>query len=73
MKTTDLQHRDHPWLGRMVEDTATGRRGRLRAVAPDGEEPTPVAWLLPEGGGREWTTPLSRLANPEPITPDSSP
>ncbi|MET9448921.1 hypothetical protein [Streptomyces cinerochromogenes] len=31
--TNSLLHRDHRWIGRTVEDTATGRRGVLRAVA----------------------------------------
>jgi hypothetical protein len=64
-----MLHRDHPWLGRTVEDTTTGRRGILRAIAPDGDRPQPVAWLLPEGGGTEWTTDPDALANPAPITP----
>ncbi|MFH9044807.1 hypothetical protein ACH4FA_36570 [Streptomyces sp. NPDC017966] len=46
-----MLHRDHPWLGRAVTDTATGRRGTLRAIAPDGDKPRPVAWLQPPGGG----------------------
>ncbi|KES02993.1 hypothetical protein BU52_32930 [Streptomyces toyocaensis] len=28
----------------------------LRAIAPDGDAPEPAAWLIPEGGGTEWTT-----------------
>lgn len=66
-----LQHRDHKWLGREVEDTATGRRGILRAIAPDVNKPRPVAWLQPEGGGTEWTTEPGSLANPAPLTPDT--
>ncbi|MFF8732769.1 hypothetical protein ACF073_40845 [Streptomyces sp. NPDC015171] len=68
-----LLHRDHPWIGRNVEDTATGRRGILRAVAPAPDTKRPVAWLAPTGGGTEWTTSLGALANPEPITPDTHP
>lgn len=69
---TGLLHRDHPWIGRNVEDTATGRRGTLRAIAPDSTKPRPlVAWLLPEGGGIEWTTDPGSLANPAPITPET--
>ncbi|OKJ19409.1 hypothetical protein AMK23_34570 [Streptomyces sp. CB02130] len=68
-----LLHRDHPWLGRSVEDTRTQRRGMLRAIAPDGDKPTPVAWLLPVGGGMEWTTAPENLARPERITPVSPP
>jgi len=68
-----LLHREHRWIGQEVEDTATGRRGVLRALAPDGDKPRPVAWLLPEGGGMEWTTDPGALANPAPRTPDSQP
>ncbi|MFJ3310482.1 hypothetical protein ACIPSA_47460 [Streptomyces sp. NPDC086549] len=70
---SSLLHRDHRWIGREVEDTATGRRGILRAIAPDGDKPRPVAWLRPEGGGTEWTTDPGSLANPAPLTPDSHP
>ncbi|SEB30752.1 hypothetical protein SAMN04490357_0073 [Streptomyces misionensis] len=35
-----LLHRTHPWIGRAVTDTATGRRGTLRAVAPSTRSPT---------------------------------
>ncbi|AKN75016.1 hypothetical protein QR97_39770 [Streptomyces sp. PBH53] len=68
-----LLHHAHPWIGRTVEDTATGRRGVLRAVAPDPETSRPVAWLAPAGGGTEWTTALGAVANPAPITPDTHP
>ncbi|MGW7362420.1 hypothetical protein ACWGI8_03095 [Streptomyces sp. NPDC054841] len=68
-----LGHRSHRWLGREVTDTATGRRGILRAIAPDGSRPKPVAWLSPAGGGREWTTAPSSLADPAPLIPDSHP
>ncbi|CUW33441.1 MULTISPECIES: hypothetical protein [Streptomyces] len=71
--TGSLLHRDHRWLGREVEDIATGRRGTLRAIAPDGDKPRPVAWLIPPGGGTEWTTDPAALANPAPVTPDTSP
>ncbi|MFC9730718.1 hypothetical protein ACFWGM_08885 [Streptomyces roseolus] len=65
-----LLHHPHPWLGREVEDTATGRRGILRAVTPEGHDPRPKAWLLPPGGGTEWTTDVSALT---PITPVTRP
>ncbi|MER6332625.1 hypothetical protein ABT298_25515 [Streptomyces sp. NPDC001034] len=68
-----LLHRAHPWIGRTVEDTATGCRGILWALAPDGDDPRPVAWLSPLGGGREWTTEPDALADPAPITPESRP
>ncbi|QKW47883.1 hypothetical protein HUT09_35745 (plasmid) [Streptomyces microflavus] len=68
-----LLHRDHPWLGRSVEDTESQRRGTLRAIAPDVDKPMLVAWLLPVGGGVEWTTAPGALAHPERITPDSLP
>ncbi|MET9208252.1 hypothetical protein ABZW38_24285 [Streptomyces bacillaris] len=68
-----MLHHEHPWLGRRVEDTRTQRVGVLRAIAPDGDEPAPVAWLLPPHGGVEWTTAPDALARPEPITPDSLP
>lgn len=66
-----MLHDDHPWLGREVEDTKTGRRGTLRAIAPEGTKARPVAWLIPSGGGMEWTTDPTALANPAPITPDT--
>ncbi|MFD4392621.1 hypothetical protein [Streptomyces sp. NPDC058495] len=68
-----LLHCPHRWLGRDVEDTMTGRRGILRAVAPEGDDPSPKAWLLPAGGGTEWTTDVSALADPAPITPATHP
>jgi hypothetical protein len=64
-----MLHRDHPWMGREVEDTATGRRGVLRAIAPDGDSTESVAWLAPAGGGTEWTTSPRALSNPAPIAP----
>jgi len=67
----NLLHCAHPWIGRDVEDTVTGKRGTLRAIAPDGDKPRPVAWLLPPGGGTEWTTDPKALANPAPVTSDS--
>ncbi|MGW2952853.1 hypothetical protein [Streptomyces eurythermus] len=70
---TGLLHHSHPWTGREVEDTLTGRRGILRALAPDGDSPRPVAWLRPPGGGTEWTTGPEALANPAPITPHTRP
>lgn len=66
-----LLHCDHKWLGREVEDTETGRRGILRAIAPDVDRPRPVAWLMPQGGGMEWTTDPGALAHPAPRTPDA--
>jgi hypothetical protein len=68
-----LFHSDYPWLGRDVEDTVTGRRGTLRAIAPDVDKPHPVAWLLPPGGGTEWTTDPRALTDPAPITPGTPP
>lgn len=68
MTTETLQHRSHEWLGRVVEDTATGRTGTLRAIAPDTDNPRPLAWLAPVGGGREWTTAPAALAEPAPDT-----
>ncbi|MFB7032205.1 MULTISPECIES: hypothetical protein [unclassified Streptomyces] len=64
-------HREHCWIGREVEDTATGRRGILHAIAPDTDENTPVAWLRPIGGGTEWTTYPTALANPATLTPNT--
>ncbi|MEU9752238.1 hypothetical protein AB0D90_03760 [Streptomyces althioticus] len=68
-----LLHQPHPWIGRTVTDTATGRRGTLRAVAPEPRSVQPVAWLHPHGGGPEWTTDLDALTDPAPITPDTTP
>ena len=68
-----LMHRPPPGIGRDVADAATGRRGTLRAIAPDVDQTRPVAWLLPAGGGMEWTTDPGALANPAPITPDTHP
>lgn len=68
-----LLHRDHPRLGRIVEDTTTGRRGILRAIAPGGDRPQPVTWLIPVGGGTEGTTDPDTLANPAPNTPVTHP
>ncbi|MGW4781464.1 hypothetical protein ACWEPA_33000 [Streptomyces filamentosus] len=64
-------HQKHRWLGREVEDTVTGRRGILTAVAPDPADPRarPLAWLRPLGGGTEWTTTPAALASPSPLTP----
>ncbi|WP_243762187.1 hypothetical protein [Streptomyces sp. Tu 3180] len=60
-----MLHERHRLLGRLVRDTVSGRTGVLRAVAPDGDAPKPVAWLIPRGGGIEWTTPLRAI---EPVT-----
>ncbi|MEU9774543.1 hypothetical protein [Streptomyces sp. NPDC047968] len=68
-----LFHSDHPWIGWDVEDGVTGRRGILRAIAPDGDSLRPAAWLLPHGGGIEWTTDPAALANPVPPAPDARP
>ncbi|MFI1507583.1 hypothetical protein [Streptomyces sp. NPDC020597] len=68
-----LLHREHPWIGREVEDTATGRRGVLRAIAPDLNGTRALAWLRPATGGMEWTTNPSALDNPAPVTADSHP
>lgn len=56
-------------VGKRVRDSA-GRVGILRAVLRDWEDPAdlpgerrkrPVAFLWPEGGGREWTVPPSAV------------
>ncbi|MCC5474546.1 hypothetical protein [Streptomyces barringtoniae] len=73
MTATGLMHRSHPWLGHMVTDSATGRRGILRAIAPEGTTPAPVAWLAPRRGGIEWTTAPEYLTDPTPIAPTSRP
>ncbi|WP_042424497.1 hypothetical protein [Streptacidiphilus anmyonensis] len=55
-------HHRHPLLGRTVEDTATGRTGTLRAVMDTqlignhGTRTVKLAYVLPPGGGVEWTT-----------------
>ncbi|MEU9440794.1 hypothetical protein AB0D42_07675 [Streptomyces sp. NPDC048304] len=69
MTSTGLMHRSHPWLGQLVTDSASGRRGILRALAPEGTALTPVAWLAPPRGGIEWTTAPENLTDPMPITP----
>lgn len=71
--STGLMHRSHPWLGHLVTDSATGRRGILRAIAPEGTAPAPVAWLAPRRGGIEWTTAPENLTDPTPITPADRP
>lgn len=58
-------------MGREVTDTATGRRGILKALAPDGNRPRLLAWLRPAGGGTEWTTDPGALDDPAPLTPDT--
>lgn len=68
-----LMHRSHPWLGREVTDTATGRTGVLRAIAPDVDQPRLVAWLAPVGGGKEWTTDPRALGSPAQVSPDTHP
>ncbi|MEU9476146.1 hypothetical protein [Streptomyces sp. NPDC048191] len=69
MTSTGLMHRSHPWLGHLVTDSATGRRGILRAIAPEDTGPAPVAWLAPRRGGIEWTTAPENLTDPTPIVP----
>ncbi|MFC9259330.1 hypothetical protein ACFRFJ_21235 [Streptomyces hydrogenans] len=68
-----MLHRPHRWIGREVEDTATGRRGVLTAIAPDTDDSRPMAWLRPAGGGTEWTTDPAALARPTPVTPSTHP
>ncbi|WP_181788956.1 hypothetical protein [Streptomyces phytophilus] len=64
-----LGHERHPLLGKLVLDRTSGRTGVLRAICPEPEThrvwSTPVlrqvagprmAWLVPVGGGVEWTT-----------------
>ncbi|MEU5163837.1 hypothetical protein AB0G74_30075 [Streptomyces sp. NPDC020875] len=69
-----LLHHDHPWLGLDVEDTAIGRRGTLRAIAPDSDQRSRVvAWLHPPGGGTEWTTDPDSLTDLAPVTPGTRP
>lgn len=73
--------RPRPPLGALVRDELKGRIGVLMAygaygscgAGTDGEEPeTPrpgaptLAYLRPEGGGREWTAPPDAIA---PLTP----
>lgn len=64
MSTTSMLHEPHRLIGRLVRDTLSGRIGLLRAIAPDGDAPEPAAWLIPEGGGTEWTTPPQSI---EPV------
>ncbi|CAL9334044.1 hypothetical protein SUDANB146_06374 [Streptomyces sp. enrichment culture] len=65
MTTTSMLHTRHRLIGHLVYDTVSARSGVLRAVAPDGDAPKPVAWLIPVGGGIEWTTPVRAI---EPVT-----
>ncbi|MFW6690877.1 hypothetical protein [Streptomyces sp. MAR4 CNX-425] len=64
-----LGHERHPLLGKLVLDRTSGRTGVLRAICPEPETrsawsaPAPrqtagprMAWLVPVGGGVEWTT-----------------
>lgn len=64
-----LGHERHPLLGKLVVDRASGREGVLRAICPEPEAPAAwmspalrpgsgprMAWLVPAGGGVEWTT-----------------
>ncbi|GAA0379900.1 hypothetical protein [Streptomyces blastmyceticus] len=63
-----LGHREHPLLGRLIVDTATGRTGILRAIAPEqvegirGSRMVTRAWCAPVGGGLEWTVSPDRIA-----------
>lgn len=64
-KDLGLGHRPHPLLGHTVMDTATGRTGVLRALAPDPTTDGTAAlraWLAPHGGGPEWTTDPEAIA-----------
>ncbi|CAM5651550.1 hypothetical protein [Streptomyces griseomycini] len=65
MTAMSMLHDRHRLIGRLVRGTVSGRTGVPRAVATDGDTPKPVAWLIPEGGGTEWTTPLRAI---EPVT-----
>ncbi|WP_255956066.1 hypothetical protein [Streptomyces odontomachi] len=67
MNFSSLYHQEHPLLGHRVVDTLNGRIGILRAICPEPADSgasrkvqplkrTPMAWLAPIGGGREWTT-----------------
>ncbi|MEU1266692.1 hypothetical protein ABZ473_32440 [Streptomyces cellulosae] len=56
MNAMSMLHKPHRLIGRLVRDTLSGRIGVLRAIAPDGDTTEPAAWLIPEGGGTEWTT-----------------
>lgn len=68
-RSTGMGHRDHPWLKMEVLDQESGRRGILRAIAPEGEKGPPVAWLAPVDGGTEWTTHPNSLGIANPATP----
>ncbi|MFI8194117.1 hypothetical protein ACIF8T_36165 [Streptomyces sp. NPDC085946] len=65
MTTASMLHDRHRLLGHLASGTVSGRTGVLRGVAPEGDAPKPVAWLLPAGGGIEWTTPIRAI---EPVT-----
>ncbi|MFH8803924.1 hypothetical protein ACH4F6_30735 [Streptomyces sp. NPDC017936] len=39
----DVLHEKRRLIDRLVRDTVSGRTGVLRAVAPDGDAPKPVA------------------------------
>lgn len=69
---SSLWHQEHPLLGHRVLDTENGRIGILRAICPEPADAgalakiqpfkrTPMAWLAPIGGGREWTTATSAI------------
>ncbi|MFZ3475925.1 hypothetical protein ACODT3_40795 [Streptomyces sp. 4.24] len=64
-------HEDHPLLGRLVRDIASGTEGNLSAVVceklPTYTGPprtTRLAYIRPKGGGPELST---ALGNIEPI------
>jgi hypothetical protein len=62
-----LGHFDHPLIGKTVEDATTGRAGTLRAVMETtlitghGRRVECLAYVLPPGGGLEWTTSPSNI------------
>ncbi|MEV6619048.1 hypothetical protein AB0N31_35395 [Streptomyces sp. NPDC051051] len=66
MTTTGILHERHRLIGRPVRDTVFGRTGLLRAIAPNGDVPRPVAWLIPAGAGIEWTASVRAI---KPVTP----
>jgi hypothetical protein len=68
-----MLHQGHRLIGCCVRDTLSGRTGVLRAIAPDGDNPKPVAWLRPERGGIEWTTAPEALEAANSAAPDSGP
>ncbi|GAA1553016.1 hypothetical protein [Streptomyces globosus] len=61
-------HQDHPLIGHRVRDTASGAEGTLTAVVREAL-PTPygtprttrLAYIRPNGGGREFTTAVGNI------------